>query len=73
MTWDELKEKAKEMGWTPFGTLGVEKIIPKLGSISCYFNGKITMYFGREDGGGYVYIAENRTPEQMLMIMRGLE
>ena len=59
MTWEELKEKAIEMGAEVY-----EDFIIFQG---LYFdkNGDILM---RSEG-----ITSDRTPEQMLMIMRGLE
>lgn len=66
MNWEELKEKAKEMGYREFDFLGegVEKEIRY--TMAFYKNGDI------EINNDYV-IVKNRTPEQMLMIMRGLE
>lgn len=71
MTWEELKEKAKEMGACVFDNGGI------------YFG---HLQF-EEDGGIYVdpacydweeldesiTIASDRTYDEMLMIMRGLE
>ena len=66
MTWDELKEKVKEMGCYRYHstlTYSEEWItdgvwtFDNYGEIKC--NGEI--------------VSTHRTPEQMLMIMRGLE
>lgn len=67
MTWEELKEKAKKMGYNKYGKLS-EKLT----------KGK---YVFCEDGNVFfcdanqlsICFAFDRTPEQMLMIMRGLE
>ena len=67
MTWDELKEKAKEIGYKEQAFLG--EALTKDSAyheITFYKNGNI------EYNDDYV-IAFDRTPEQMLMIMRGLE
>lgn len=80
MTWEELKEKAKEMGLEIIvGSVGdytYEKIV--MGKLHFYRDGTITCPFEYVNEDGYpahdrVIIAEHRTPEQMLMIMRGLE
>ena len=67
MTWEELKEKAKEIGyvkWTMYGDYG-EPIdaMTKIDNIGT----KITI-----DENCHMYIHRLK-PEQMLMIMRGLE
>ena len=72
MTWDELKEKAKEMGYEV-----------KKDTVWCqkYFTGELFTLDGitfTEDGTVFLdgygnVVAYDRTPEQMLMIMRGLE
>lgn len=64
MTWDELVEKAEEMGAkivddNPYRQ---EKIMFE--TVSFYKNGRMIM----EE-----CLVADRTPEQMLMIMRGLE
>ena len=66
MTWDELKEKAKEMGYKESDFLGNALIKEIEYEMSFYKTGRI------EINDDYV-IVRNRTPEQMLMIMRGLE
>lgn len=66
LTWEELKEKAKEMGYVEYDFCGGELTKELRYSTSFYKNGDIEINYD------YV-IAKNRTPEQMLMIMRGLE
>ena len=70
MTLEELKEKAKEMGYSLDFDIEGEEYLYK--SIKDWF-----YCFRKEgavdDGKWYGIIAEHRTPEQMLMIMRGLE
>lgn len=70
MTWDELKEKAKEMGYFLNKDYQNDEFLSKrIGEkFYCFRQG------GAVDNGQYYgIIAEHRTPEQMLMIMRGLE
>ena len=62
MTWEELKEKAKEMGADLYLSNERECIFHK--NIFYFSDGSILW-------GHKQY--EHRTPEQMLMIMRGLE
>ena len=74
MTWDELKEKAKEMGASiyisPLGD-NFERIGFKNVNL---FNDNGDKYVSVEtERSGYVLLATDRTPEQMLMIVRGLE
>lgn len=80
MTWEELKDKAKEMGLEIIiGSVAeytYEKII--MGQLHFYRDGIITCPFEYVNIDGYlahdrVVIAEHCTPEQMLMIMKGLE
>ena len=76
MNWEELKEKAKEMGAeiyiSPFGD-NFERIDYKN---ACFFNdGNIS---ATDDDYCYrlygkMNLATDRTPDQMLMIMMGLE
>ena len=72
MTWEELKEKAKEMGYLV--CLNGDCI--KTNDDTQYNH---TLFYYR-DGiinvkhfGNFCFVAEHRTPEQMLMIMKGLE
>ena len=63
MTWEELKEKAKEMGAVFYDN-------------ERYF--RYSLMFFHNDGVVScrecdTWFSQNRTPEQMLMIMRGLE
>ena len=66
MTWEELKTKAKEMGGTIMKTYSGEEFIG-FGRFFYRQSGAI------DNGLFYGNIADKRTPEQMLMIMRGLE
>lgn len=73
MTWDELKEKAKEFGASmyacgdKFSISGLE--FDKDGFVCCEF-----LYpKGKRWINQNTVIGVNRTPEQMLMIMKGLE
>lgn len=66
MTWEELKEKAKEMGAMEFFSI-------MTGSSSFKWRGLEFLDIGiikQSDGS---LLSKNKTPEQMLMIMRGLE
>ena len=68
MTWEELCKKAKEMGYWEFYDDGD----------GSYFlrNKKGDLYFckdGTIDCGGCDILAENRTYEQMLAIMKALQ
>ena len=70
MTWDELKEKAEEMGgFVCFNRRRNNEVIVMEWLTFCD-NGDI---FVDDDCGGEYKGATHRTPEQMLMIMRGLE
>ena len=74
MQWSELKEKAKEMGayiYISDFNDGFERI--DFRNASFFQNGCVS--FSSELGfvGGVIIIAENRSKEQMLMIMKGLE
>ena len=80
ITWDELKEKAKDIGLEIIvGSVGdytYEKIV--MGKLHFYRDGTITCPFEYVNVDGYpshdrVIIAETLKPEQMLMIMRWLE
>lgn len=67
MNWEELKEKAKEM-----------KLYKKITRDTIIVDGvfwfDIEGGFGIDNGdGSYKIVCQHRTPEQMLMIMRGLE
>lgn len=64
MTWEELKEKAKEMGAFVLD----EQIL--FMNLECWKNGEVWCF---DDFARTITLARNRTPEQMLMIMRGLE
>ena len=67
MTLEELKEKAKEMLLNT--RIGMDSIIV-CGTF--WFDKDGDFGISNEDGS-YKIVAYNRTPEQMLMIMRGLE
>ena len=79
MTWEELKEKAKEM----FGYRTPKKIYCEIDrpSIKLVVDSPYIYYIFTKDGMVFFYyecekcvvLAKHRTPEQMLMIMRGLE
>ena len=74
MTWSELKEEAKKMGAkiyiSPYGD-GFERIDYK----NTIFNikGDVVVEDRFFDLDVTADLAVNRTPDQMLMIMRGLE
>ena len=74
MQWSELCEKAKDMGyWLVYD----DGDIPYFDGDNSYYlrNDKGDLYFckdGTIDGGGCDILAENRTYEQMLMIMEAL-
>lgn len=61
MTWEELKEKAREMGYT------IEE--------TCFWKQSTGLVFHKD--GDVVFLCESlakfRTPKQMYMIMRGLK
>ena len=72
MDWEELKEKAKEMGYIeePILENGIVWLTKKrLDFDLCFNNDGMVLLDGDEE---YI-LAKERTPEQMLMIMRGLE
>ena len=73
MTWDELKEKAKEMGCEiKYEGQDSELIIVPTndtGELCFYKDGDIKAF----DYPDSVDLCRKMTPEQMLMIMRGLE
>lgn len=74
MTWEELKEKAKEIGCkiyiSPYGD-GFERI--DFNDKAFFQNGCVSI--GTYNTGIYLTanIATNRTPEQMLAIMKALQ
>lgn len=79
MTWEELCEKAKEMGAgivvSQVGEYTYEKIM--YGKLCFYRDGEITCpyMFINEDGypeHDMVIVAKDRTPDQMYMIMEAL-
>lgn len=67
MTWEELKEKAKELGYID-STFCLRK---KDSPIHFWKNGGRISYDYPDDS--FADIAYNRTPEQMLMIMEALK
>lgn len=80
MDWNQLKEEAKKMEWEIIvGTLcdyTYEKIVTK--TLSFYRDGTITCPFEYVNVDGYpshdrVVVAEKRTPDQMLAIMKALQ
>ena len=75
MTWEELKEKAKEMGYhsSNNGFGWASKRLDKNVWITLYKDGTVNMNHETHECSTVLTIAEHRTPEQMLMIMRGLE
>ena len=67
MTWEELKEKAKEM-------MFYKKITRDTIIVDGVFLFDVEGGFGIDNGDGtYKIVSQHRTPDQMLMIMRGLE
>ena len=68
MTWEELKEKAKEMGDKCHAEDIIHLYKQEL-DITVYKYGTVSI----RDGYGNDVCIGNRTPEQMLMIMKGLE
>ena len=75
MTWDELKEKAKEMGWK-WGvyTYSDEYLIKPNKHDSAWRNIlEQRGVFKLECTDDVIIIGSNLSNEQMLMIMRGLE
>ena len=68
MTWDELKEKAKEMGYKGHENVEWSGLYTRVGDdniVTFYKDGHIEI--------NNELLMSDRTPEQMLMIMRGLE
>lgn len=67
MTWEELCERAKEMGYYYW-----EYPKPNLSSddIQFFKDGTVRMYAYEDDN---YEIAHNRTPEQMYQIMKALQ
>lgn len=76
MQWEELKEKAKKMGATivirTFADGTIEKIV--FNNVAFYSDGGVCGIYERVDGSTYCGSAftQDRTPEQMLMIMEAL-
>ena len=71
MTWEELKEKAKEMGADVFDNGGIY-----FGHLRFEEDGTIYVdpaHYDWEELGETITIASDRTYDEMLMIMRGLE
>jgi len=74
MTWEELKQKAKEMGahiYISEFNDGFERI--DFRDASFFQDGEVSFTTSLGFVGGVISIAQNRSKEQMLMIMRGLE
>lgn len=75
MQWEELVEKAKELDGfiASASTLDPERIF--LDSLVYYKNGRVCLDDTDEDGGCCVmhFLAIDRTPKQMLMIMEALK
>ncbi len=72
MTWYELKEKAKKMGYVeePILVNGIVWLTQKRLSFDlCFNNNGMVLLDGDEE---YV-LAKDRTPEQMLAIMKALQ
>ena len=72
MDWNQLKEKAKEIGYNeePILENGIVWLTKKrLYFDLCFNNDGMVLLDGDEE---YI-LAKERTPEQMLMIMMGLE
>lgn len=69
MTWEELKEEAKKMG------LEVHRlwIIDKKEWITYYENGNVDLDFEWNEQTRTLPFAKNRTPDQMLAIMKALQ
>lgn len=61
MTWEELKEEAKKMGYKT--------------TDSCIYNSYVGIYFYKDGRIKHDYetIAYKRTPDQMLAIMKALQ
>lgn len=74
MTWEELKEKSKELGGfvASASTLDPERIF--LDSLVFYKNGRVCLDETDEDGGCCVMhiLTNDRTPDQMYAIMETL-
>lgn len=69
MTWEELCEKAKKMGYNY-----CECSPNSIGDdIQFLKNGTVLVYVYFEDDSDYYEIAHNRTPEQMYQIMKALQ
>lgn len=73
MTWEELKEEAKKIGASiyisPF-----EDNFERIGFKNAnFFNDNGEKYIAVETKSGFAIFAENRTPSQMLAIMKALQ
>lgn len=76
MTWEELKEKAKEMGAFIGSPSSIDVDYFRLDDLIFDKTGKIILNdtsYDEDVCSVNHLIAIDRTPEQMLMIMRGLE
>jgi hypothetical protein len=71
MTWEELKEKAKDMGYIYVDNKTGTYLWNLDKSISFCRNGCIVA--DSDMIGGDVYFGHNRTPDQMYAIMKALE
>ena len=74
MTWEELKEKAKEMGASVYvSPLGDN--YERIGFKNIYIhNDDGEIYISVETKSGFALLADNnRTPDQMLAIMKALQ
>lgn len=70
MTWEELCEKAKEMGYKVFTNCACERICCDYFNKLCFYKtGMITVFDVQE----FIDIADHRTPDQMYQIMKALQ
>lgn len=77
MDWNQLKEEAKKMGAEIIIRFIADRTIEKIifNNVAFYSDGGICGMFEREDGSTYFgsAIAQDRTPDQMLAIMKALQ
>lgn len=77
MTWEELCEKAKEMGCSVYKDKDICMKTPysihrETRFLYFYKNGSVKASYTEDDCVSVLLLSENRTPNQMLMIMEAL-
>lgn len=71
MTWEELKEEAKKMGAIIEDDCSIRDVVIFLGGIGYTHKGHIITW--SQYSAEFISLAHNRTPDQMLAIMKALQ